>query len=80
MLGEQLRMATGTEMLAIPFKGGGPALLETATGRTDFMLTGFGPARSFVKDGELRPIAVTGAERMPELPDVPTMIELAIPA
>lgn len=79
LLGEQLRMASQAEMVAIPFKGGGPALLETATGRTDFMFTGYGPARSFVKDGDLKPIAVTGAERLAELPDVPTMTELGYP-
>lgn len=79
LLGEQLRMSTDSEMVAIPFQGGGPALLETATGRTDFIFIGFGPARSFVKDGELRPIAVTGPQRLPQLPDVPTMTELGHP-
>ncbi|MCR8724659.1 Bug family tripartite tricarboxylate transporter substrate binding protein [Frigidibacter sp. ROC022] len=79
LLGEQLRISTGTNMVAIPFQGGGPALLETSTGRTDFMFNGFGPARSFVEDGELRPIAVTGPDRLPQLPDVPTMAELGHP-
>lgn len=79
LLGEQLRLATGAEMVSVPFQGGGPALLETSTGRTDFMFSSFGPTRSFVNDGTLRVIAVTGSERLPFLPDVPSLGELGYP-
>ncbi|PTX04813.1 Bug family tripartite tricarboxylate transporter substrate binding protein [Pararhodobacter aggregans] len=79
LLGEQLRLATGANMVAVPFQGGGPALLETSTGRVDFMFSGYGPTRSFVNDGTLRVIAVTGSERLPFLPDVPSLGELGYP-
>ncbi|MEJ8476827.1 Bug family tripartite tricarboxylate transporter substrate binding protein [Roseibium algae] len=79
ILGEQFSKATGKSMLAIPYKGGGPALLDTSAGRTDFMFSGLPPVRSFLADGTLRILAVAGPERLSIMPDVKAMSELGYP-
>ena len=79
ILGEQFSKASGKNMLAIPYKGGGPALLDTSAGRTDFMFSGLAPVRSFLADGTLRILAVAGPDRLSILPDVKSMGELGYP-
>ena len=79
ILGEQFRKATGKTMVAVPYKGGGEALLDTSAGRTDFMFSGLAPVRAFLADGTLRILAVAGPDRLGILPDVESMGELGYP-
>lgn len=63
----------------VPYRGSGPALLDLAAGRTDFMLTSLSVALPYVREGRLRALAVTTAERVEALPDVPTMSQTVLP-
>lgn len=61
---------------AVPYKGNGPALTGLVAGDTNFMYAGsFNSALPFVKNGDLKPLAVTSAKRSEVLPDVPTLGE-----
>lgn len=76
----ELLASTKTEMVHIPFKGEGPALLELLAGRIQLMFMTPGLAMQHVKEGKLRVLAVTSTERSPLLPDVPTLTEAGLPA
>lgn len=77
--GELLKLAAGIDMVHVPFKGSAPALTEVIAGRVDMMIIDFAPAQGFIKDGRLKPIAVTGTTRYPDFPQVPTFQELGYP-
>ena len=71
--------ATGTKLMHIPYKGGGPAMADVMAGQvnsTFLTVLESGPA---VKSGKVRPIAVTSASRSPAMPNLPTIAESAIP-
>ena len=62
----------------VPYKGSAPALIDLASGQTQFMTDTVNSAMPFIKDGRLRAIAVTSAERTFVLPDVPTVAEQGV--
>ena len=74
-VGEMFKDATGTFILHVPYRGGGPALTDTLAGQVDLSFPTLAAALPHVKAGTLRALAVTGAERSPQLPDVPTLRE-----
>lgn len=76
---EMLMAETGIKMIHVPYKGGGPAAVDTAGGQIECMATGISGIINYVHDGRLRALAVTGGERHPLLPDVPTTIESGYP-
>lgn len=63
----------------VPYKGAGPAVNDLVGGHIDFMVTTIPSVIGLVNDGTLKALAVTGAERFPELPDVPTVAESGLP-
>jgi tripartite-type tricarboxylate transporter receptor subunit TctC len=65
-------------MLGIPYKGSAPAVTDTIGGQAQFMFPSLFTALPFVKTGKLRPMAVAGPKRVPELPDVPTLKEAGV--
>jgi tripartite-type tricarboxylate transporter receptor subunit TctC len=69
----------GIKMNHIPYKGTGPALTDTIGGQTDIFFSSTATALSHVQSGKLRPIAVTTAQRIPALPNVPTVAESGVP-
>ncbi|HXO68781.1 MAG TPA: tripartite tricarboxylate transporter substrate binding protein [Bradyrhizobium sp.] len=74
---EVFRKDAGLDMVHVPYKGGaGPAVQDILGGHVDIMFTTIASAMAFVKDNKVKALAVTTRERMPELPDVPTMHEL----
>lgn len=75
---EIFQLATGTELLHIPYKGGGPAMADLMGGRVDMLFASVLETNSFVQAGKLRALAVTGKERSPAMPDVPTIDEAGI--
>jgi tripartite-type tricarboxylate transporter receptor subunit TctC len=79
ILGLMLQNATKAHMVHVPYRGGGPAMLDLLAGRLDFMI--FNPSGIIpnVESGQLRLLAVTSRSRFGELPDVPTMTELGYP-
>ncbi|MBM3586371.1 MAG: tripartite tricarboxylate transporter substrate binding protein [Alphaproteobacteria bacterium] len=66
---------TGTEFTLVPHTGNAPSLTALVRGDVYFAYDGTVSARSFVDSGPLRPIAVTGAQRLAIMPDVPTFAE-----
>ena len=71
---ELLKQRAGIDLLHVPFKGGSPATLATVAGDTAAMFAGTSNAAQ-IKAGKLRALAVTGARRSPEYPDLPTIGE-----
>jgi tripartite-type tricarboxylate transporter receptor subunit TctC len=74
---ELLKLETGIKAEGINYSGGGPALVAVQAGQADVLFDIMGPK---VKSGEVRPLAVTGPARIPEIPDVPTVAEMGLPA
>jgi tripartite-type tricarboxylate transporter receptor subunit TctC len=76
--GALLGVRAGIDILHVPYRGAGQAVNALYAGDTDLLVTGTIEALPHVRDGRLRAIAVTSAERVPSLPDVPAIGE-AVP-
>lgn len=74
-----LATRSGTRMTHVPFRGNGPALSEVIAGRVSFMFYPMIGIQEYVARGQLRPLAVSTAERSPDYPGVPTMREIGYP-
>ena len=75
---ELLKRATGTFTVHIPYRGIAPAMLDMVGGQIQ-VLTGTIPALApFVRDGRIKPLAVTTAQKHPALPQVPGLLELGL--
>jgi len=72
---ELLKQAAGIDIAHIPYKGTGPALQAILGGQVDLAFLGISSAGAYVASGQLHAIAVTGDQRNPSLPDVPTFAE-----
>ena len=68
----------GVRMNHVAYKGSGPALVDLISGQIDVMFENIGSGMPHYRSGKLRPIAVTGARRDPQLPDVPTIDESGV--
>ena len=79
ILGLMLQNTTKSNMVHVPYRGGGPATLDLIAGRLDFMI--FNPSGIIpnVQSGQLSLLAVTSKSRFPSLPDIPTMAEVGYP-
>jgi tripartite-type tricarboxylate transporter receptor subunit TctC len=73
--GELFRLASGVDIVHVPFAGAGPALTSTVAGHTPIMFTTLAPAIPQIQAGNLRALAVMAKTRAAALPDVPTMEE-----
>jgi tripartite-type tricarboxylate transporter receptor subunit TctC len=76
--GEMFKAATGTDMLHVPYKGGGAAMTDLMAGNVDMLFASVLETAGHVKAGKLRALAVTGKVRSPAMPDVPTLTEAGI--
>jgi tripartite-type tricarboxylate transporter receptor subunit TctC len=66
-------------MTHIPYKGGGPAMVDVAGGQVSLIFATIVSAIPLVKSGRLRPLGVTSANRSPSMPDVPAIAEAGLP-
>ncbi|MBF6630029.1 MAG: tripartite tricarboxylate transporter substrate binding protein [Comamonas sp.] len=77
--GALFQSMTGAEITHIPYKGSAPAISDLLGNQIAVMFDNMPSAIQHVRSGKLRPIAVTSAQRSPELPDVPTIAEAGVP-
>lgn len=73
---EYLKLVTGMFITHIPYRGTGPQLTDLLAGRTQASSAGLPALMPHIKSGKLRPIAVGTAQRLSQLPDVPTVAEM----
>jgi tripartite-type tricarboxylate transporter receptor subunit TctC len=73
--GELFKIMTGCKMAHIPYKGAGPALNDLIAGQVQVMFDNLPSSAGFIKDGRIRALAVTTANREASLPNVPTVGE-----
>jgi tripartite-type tricarboxylate transporter receptor subunit TctC len=79
LAGEMFKETTGVEMTHVPYKGAGPALQDLVSGNIQAMFETIGTALPPVKAGLVRPLGVSSAERVADLPDLPTVAESGYP-
>jgi len=74
-----LASMTGIKMNHVPYRGSGQATTDVLAGTVPVSIPGTAGMVGHIKAGKLRPLAVTGSQRSPQLPDVPTVIESGVP-
>jgi tripartite-type tricarboxylate transporter receptor subunit TctC len=77
---ELFMLMTGTKLAHVPYRGASPAYTDVISGRTPVFFDNLASALGQIKGGNVRALAVTGKERSPLLPDVPTVAESGVPA
>jgi tripartite-type tricarboxylate transporter receptor subunit TctC len=78
LAGEYFKSAAKVNIVHVPYKGAGPMYLDLMGGRLEMGMAVVGSAVPHVQGGKLRALAVSGAKRVPQLPEVPTMAEAGL--
>jgi tripartite-type tricarboxylate transporter receptor subunit TctC len=73
--GELFKMMTGVDMVHVPYRGAGPALTDLISVQMQVMFDNMPSSIEFIRDGKLRPLAVTTVARWEGLPDLPSVSE-----
>jgi tripartite-type tricarboxylate transporter receptor subunit TctC len=76
---ELFRQRAGLDMVHVPYKGGGPALIDVMGGQVPLYFGNMASALPHVKNGKLKALAITGSKRSPAAPDLPTVAESGMP-
>ncbi len=79
MNGELMKLLAGIDVLHVPYKGTGPIMPELIGGQVSMTFSTSADTLQFVKAGRVRLLAVTGKQRLPMIPDIPTMAESGLP-
>jgi len=77
--GELFKYMTGTDIVHVPYKGGGPALADVVGGQVQLLFNTMTSTVGFMNSGKLRALAVTGKRRSPGVPNLPTVAEAGVP-
>ena len=77
--GEMLKSAAGIDMVHVPYKGAGPAVVDTLGGQVQMTIQDLAAVGAHVASGRLIAMAVTGPRRWPALPELPTFVEQGYP-
>jgi tripartite-type tricarboxylate transporter receptor subunit TctC len=75
LLGIILAKQTGIKLVHVPYRGVAPAVTDMVAGRIDMMFSSYLTASPHIQSGKLRMLAIAGAQRHPQIPEVPTMAE-----
>jgi tripartite-type tricarboxylate transporter receptor subunit TctC len=79
LAGELLKARSGTNLIHVPFRGGGPAMNDLVAGHVPSLIASAPTATPLMREGRIRALAVTGAKRSPFDPDIPTIAEQGFP-
>jgi tripartite-type tricarboxylate transporter receptor subunit TctC len=79
LTGEYISAALELQMTHVPTRGGGQATSDLVGGQIEAAVLGLGPTLAHIRAGKLKALAVSTASRIPQLPDVPTMMEVGVP-
>jgi tripartite-type tricarboxylate transporter receptor subunit TctC len=74
-LAELFKRKTGADIVHVPYRGGAPMIADLLGGQIQMTINGKSVLLPHIREGKLRPLAVTSATRWPELPEVPSMVE-----
>ncbi|WP_428676350.1 Bug family tripartite tricarboxylate transporter substrate binding protein [Reyranella sp.] len=77
--GELFKMAAGVDLVHVPYRGTPAIVADLLENRLQMSVLGVADCRQYVASGQLRALAVSYTERMPEFPDVPTFAEVGYP-
>jgi len=77
--GELLKSMAKVDLLHVPYKGGGQAIVDVLGGKVPMMFIGIPAVQEMVRTGKLRAIAVTTQQRAPAMPEIPTLAEAGLP-
>jgi tripartite-type tricarboxylate transporter receptor subunit TctC len=76
---ELFKLEAGVDILHVPFKGGGPAMVDVMGGHTTVLFSSLVQTTPHIKSGKLRPLGVGGTQRSKVFPDLPTIAEAGVP-
>jgi tripartite-type tricarboxylate transporter receptor subunit TctC len=79
LVSELFKSIADVEIVHVPYRGNGPALIDLLGGRIDMLIDGVRPELGNIRKGAVRALAVSTTTRSAALPDVPTMIEAGVP-
>jgi tripartite-type tricarboxylate transporter receptor subunit TctC len=75
LAGELFNSMAGIQTVHVPYRGSGPAVTDIAAGRVQFGYNSLASGLSLIRDGRIRAVAVTSRERLPQMPEVPSVSE-----
>lgn len=79
MSGELLKVSANIDMLHVPYKGGGPMLIDLMGGQIQAAFDNLPSAMAHIRAGKVRALAITTSKRWPTAPEIPTMAEAGVP-
>jgi tripartite-type tricarboxylate transporter receptor subunit TctC len=79
LTGELFKHRAGVDIVAILYKGSGPAITDLLGAQIPLLVDSLASAMPHIKSGKIRPLAMTSAQRVPQMPEVPTVAELGYP-
>jgi tripartite-type tricarboxylate transporter receptor subunit TctC len=79
MIGELFKMATGTDMLHVPYRGGAPSIIGLMGNEVQLVFDVISTSKAPAEAGKLRALAVTSPQRAPIMPQTPTVMESGVP-